>query len=345
MAEVPATFSQPFSRRNDLSSPRLRHTGPRIQSSTTETTNSTETTMHLHFEDISSRSINPRGRPETDLQHEVNDENQTLLHGTCRGDQSIGHQQPLPRENTIPPSVPPEHPYFPLSIAAHTQHWTENAGLPNGPELARNEALPRQSALERDVPVEDFFRPDPATDRAAAKAGDCRRMARTMLERLEPCEPFLNVSQSTDSCRALERIFASMGATLQPSQSRHDCAPPGVCAHEAWHARHTSKLGELAHRFEHFIVDFDKDPPSPRSTSDLATKLARHVDEFQRLQSGLQRSWIRLGFAVADMALQQSSNAMLAAELDLAALRLANTNLRIRRESLRGELRATRVAL
>ncbi|KAJ7496591.1 hypothetical protein FB451DRAFT_1208160 [Mycena latifolia] len=297
---------------------------------------------HLHTADISSHSINPIVQGQTNLPDSEDEwDDQTLIFLNDYPDQSIVNQRPV-RVNVPLSYVSPEvsHP-----TAVDPQRSTED--VPTAPELLQRPAngpaprSPQGQPPSNTAPIPGFFRPDPATDRAAARAHDCRELARSVLVRLELCEPLLQVSRSADSCRALDGIFASLSDVLHPSHCRHACTLPGICAHESWHARHNAKLEDLAQRLEHFLADFGNPPPVPRSTSELTAKLARHVNDFQLLQACLERSWIRLDYAAAEDALRDCSDAIRIAERDLAMLRRDHVMLRRRKEAVRGRFEAT----
>ncbi|KAJ7672103.1 hypothetical protein B0H17DRAFT_1084469 [Mycena rosella] len=305
-----------------------------------------------HFEaqpdlaNLSSNSIDPRARGPTSPQAEADSEESHTLFTNDIRNQSIVHllNAHIPSANI--PYASPEAPGLPF--AAYLPDMPETAAapeLPRRPSVILNETAPRPSQRRHvshgPYPPNNtagFFRSDPATDRAAAAVRDCRELAREIHEILARCGPLLQVSRSIESCRALDGIFAALVDALQPSHSRHVCAPLRICAHEGWHTRHEGKLEELSGHLARFLADFR--PPTPERTSELTAKFARHTDNFRRLQAVLERSWIRLDYAVMDAALKNCSDTIEAAERDLRALRLDHGMLRRRRESLRGEFEA-----
>ncbi|KAJ7033434.1 hypothetical protein C8F04DRAFT_624626 [Mycena alexandri] len=184
---------------------------------------------------------------------------------------------------------------------------TNGGNLPNPttiptPNVDNEPALPHSAQFTHSSdPRPAFFRPDPLTDRAIAAATKCRHLAFATMEVLMPCEYLLQVTQSAESCNTLHTHFASLAVlVLPPKHLHHVCAPLGHCEHEAWHQRHVGKLEGLVRRLDKFLADFAAHPetPDPRTTSELAKKLADYAKQFAEIQNSIQvHSVLRSVFA------------------------------------------------
>ncbi|KAJ7125408.1 hypothetical protein C8R44DRAFT_783035 [Mycena epipterygia] len=212
----------------------------------------------------------------------------------------------------------------------------------SSPDRAPCPACPTISPLyPAAADIQRFWRADPATDRALTVASECRTLASTILEKLRPCEPLLQVARSTESCTTLINIFGLLNPLLsQPSHIYHICAPPGLCPQEAWHTRHAGKVEELTRRLQRFLDDFQS-PAVPRSTDAFAAKIERHATHFQHLQAGIQRSWLRLEHLAAEAEMERYVLEILEIQKRLAALNHGYRMLQMRRTELRGQFDAT----
>ncbi|KAJ7750135.1 hypothetical protein DFH07DRAFT_828298 [Mycena maculata] len=240
-------------------------------------------------------------------------------------------------------------PDAPILFAGRAPHPRTDVPLPdNDAQLGPSPAGPHQRQPDplRDSPqqrvpanpdtqtrqcsfhIPTLSRPEPGTDRAVALARECCAVARSTRQRLDPCKPLLQVSQSSASCDVLEQTFGWLADSLSSERPRvtHICAPAGLCAQEAWHAKHAEKVEQLARRCEAFLVDFNP-PPTPLTTRDLANQLARHVETLADTNRRIERSWIKLDWEVTSARIEAHSH-----EIDL---------LRARRQYLRAQFDAT----
>ncbi|KAJ6593187.1 hypothetical protein B0H19DRAFT_1245987 [Mycena capillaripes] len=295
------------------STPRLRHRPP----------------IRSRAVSLANTSIDPLfDGPSCHHDDNSSEDGEPTLIGTTHANRSIAPQAPGPRNDVPRSHVTLERPRI--------------VPAPPVPEPSQPNPPPSSSHPTGGAAPIPHLRSDPFTQRAVAAARACYDKAGSILQRLMPCEPLLEVAQSSESCVTLARLSSSMIGSLviPPAHLDHACASLGLCPYESWHEGHAQRMQKLTECLDAFIADFD---PSiaPYNTVTLTEKLARYVELFEKGEASIQRSWIRLESDINGAKIADYSRAIRAMERTLAGMRFDKSALQTRRNVLIEEFKAT----
>ncbi|KAJ6574784.1 hypothetical protein B0H19DRAFT_1254437 [Mycena capillaripes] len=241
-------------------------------------------------------------------------DDECTFHPTNRGpDVSFSLPPPLMTDVTAPPTGVPFPAQYTSTPATHPRPRPEtSSGLSDSTEdpSATTSSPPPSPG----TPV----RSNHATDYAVYLTRECLRVAQAM---------FLTLHTIPGTRRSRRR-------KLQYPDNRR-------CVAEDWHVRHARKMKALTQRLGRFIDEFERNR-QPTSARAFASRLRHHLADFQALEGGIARSWIRLAYAVTQTALRSSLAAIRTAEAELAHMQNDRERMKRQRGALKRSHREIR---